>query len=52
MTGVVEIDPREITITPIFKYIEVENIPKSEKAGHAVLETKEVVEVRFAGSKN
>lgn len=52
MTQVVEIDPREITITPIFKYIEVENIPKSETAGHAVMETKEVVEVRFAGSKN
>lgn len=52
MTGVVEIDPREITITPIFKFIEVENIPKSEKAGHAVMETREVVEVRFAGSKN
>ncbi|MBB4642368.1 hypothetical protein [Rhizorhapis suberifaciens] len=52
MTRVVEIDPREITITPVFKYIELENVPKSEAAGHLVLETKEVVEVRFAGSKN
>lgn len=52
MTKIVEIDPREITITPVFKYIEIENIPKSETAGHAVMETKEVVEVRFAGSKN
>ena len=52
MTKIVEIDPREITITPVFKYIEIENIPKSETAGHAVMETKEIVEVRFAGSKN
>ncbi len=50
--GLVVIDDREITITPIFKFIEVENIPKSETAGHAVMEMKEVVEVRFAGSKN
>lgn len=52
MTRVVEIDPRDITITPIFKHIEVENVPKSEVAGYAVMETKEVVEVRFAGSRN
>lgn len=52
MTKMAVIDPREITITPVFKIMEVENIPKSEKAGYAVMETKEVVEVRFAGSKN
>lgn len=52
MTQIAIIDPREITITPVFKYVEVENIPKSETAGHAVMETKEMVEVRFAGSKN
>lgn len=52
MTKVVEIDPREITITPVFKMIEIENIPKSETAGHAVYDIMEVVEVRFAGSKN
>lgn len=52
MTRIVEIDPTEITITPVFKMIEVENVPKSETAGHAVMEIKEVVEVRFAGSKN
>lgn len=52
MTQLAVIDPRDITITPVFKHIEVENIPKSEKAGHAVMETKEVVEVRFAGSRN
>lgn len=52
MTQVAVIDPREITITPVFKHIEVENIAKSEKEGFAVLETREVVEVRFAGSRN
>lgn len=52
MSRIVEIDPREITITPVFKFIEIENIPKSETAGYAVMEMMEVVEVRFAGSKN
>jgi len=52
MTRVVEIDEREITITPFFKIIEVENIPKSETSGYPVMERKEVVEVRFAGQKN
>lgn len=52
MTRVVEIDEREITITPFFKIIEVENIPKSEVSGYPVMERKEVVEVRFAGQKN
>lgn len=51
MAQLAVIDDRDITITPVFKMIEVENIPKSETAGHAVMETKEVVEVRFAGSK-
>lgn len=52
MTRVVEIDTRDLTVTPFFKVIEVENIPKSETAGHAVKEMVEVVEVRFAGSNN
>lgn len=52
MTKVVEIDPRDISVTPFFKVISIENVPKSEQAGHAVMETKEVVEVRFAGSNN
>lgn len=51
MAQLAVIDDRDITITPVFKMIEVENIPQSETAGHAVMETKEVVEVRFAGSK-
>lgn len=52
MTKVVEIDMRDLNVTPFFKVIEVENIPKSETAGHAVMEMKEIVEVRFAGSNN
>src|SRR5690606_6626918 len=52
MTKVVEIDMRDLNVTPFFKVIEVENIPKSEAAGHAVMEMREVVEVRFAGSNN
>lgn len=52
MTQVAVIDPRDITITPVFKIIEVENVHASEKAGYAVMEAKEVVEVRFAGSRN
>lgn len=46
------IDEQEITITPLFKMLEVENIPKSETAGYAVMEMQEVVEVRFAGTRN
>lgn len=51
MTKLAVIDEREITITPVFQVREIENIPKSETQGHAVMELKEVVEVRFAGSK-
>lgn len=51
MTHIVQIDPRDITITPVFKIIEVEDIPQSEKAGHKVMKTMEAVEVRFAGNK-
>ncbi len=46
----VPIDTREITITPVFKHITVEDVPASERAGQAVMKTMEVVEVRFAGS--
>lgn len=49
MTRVVAIDTRDLTVTPIFKVMNIENIPKSETAGHAVMEMQEVVEVRFAG---
>lgn len=52
MTRLAIIDERDILVTPVFRMQSIENIPKSETAGHAVLEMKEVVEVRFAGSKN
>jgi len=52
MTRMAIIDDREITVTPVFKIMEIENVPKSEKAGFPVMEVKEMVEVRFAGSKN
>lgn len=48
----VAIDTKDIQITPFFKVIEVENVPKSERAGYPVMETKEVVEVHFAGTRN
>ena len=52
MTYVAQIDMHEITVTPRFKHITVENVPQSELAGYPVMETIEVVEVRFAGQKN
>lgn len=48
----VAIDMKDIQVTPFFKVIEVENVPKSERAGYPVLEQKEVVEVHFAGTRN
>lgn len=50
--SVATIDMTDLSVTPVFKIIEVENIPKSETAGRAVMETQEVVEVRLAGNKN
>lgn len=47
----VPIDTRDIAVTPVFKHITVENVPASEREGHPVMETLQVVEVRFAGSK-
>jgi len=47
----VPIDTREITITPVFKHLTVEDVPASEREGQAVMKTIEAVEVRFAGSK-
>lgn len=47
----VPIDTRDITITPIFKHITVEDVPASEREQRPVMKTLEVVEVRFAGSK-
>lgn len=47
----VPIDTREISITPVFKHVTVEDVPASEREGRAVMKTIEAVEVRFAGSK-
>lgn len=48
----VPIDTREITITPLFRYESIEDINASEREGHLVKKMIQVVEVRFAGSKN
>lgn len=42
----------ETGITPIFKWITVENVNKSEQQGHRVMEQHEIVECRIAGDKN
>lgn len=47
----VPIDTREITVTPVFKHVTVEDIPASERENRPVMKTIEAVEVRFAGSK-
>lgn len=52
MADSVAIDTREITITPLFRYESIEDINASERAGHLVKKMVQVVEVRFAGSKN
>lgn len=52
MPEVTVIDQRDITVTPVFRWMDIENIPKSEEAGHLVKENHEVVQVRFAGSNN
>lgn len=52
MVDVVEIDNRKLQVTPFFKIVELENVPKSEASGFLVKELKEVVEVRIAGNNN
>lgn len=52
MVEVAVIDGRDITVTPVFRMMEIENIPKSEAAGHLIKEMHEVVQIRFAGSNN
>lgn len=48
MTEVVSLMP-DLTVTPVFKMMDLENIPKSQAAGTLVKELREVVEIRFAG---
>ncbi len=52
MTELAQIDVRDITVTPVFRWMDIENIPKSEDAGYLIKENREVVQVRFAGSSN
>src|SRR5215217_2460311 len=52
MAESVLIDTRDITVTPVFRWETVENINQSEREGHLVKEMIQVVEVRFAGSRN
>lgn len=52
MTRIVEIDTTDLAVTPVFKWMDVENIPKSETAGRAVMEMREMCEIRLAGNKN
>lgn len=51
MAQSVPIDTREITVTPVFKHVTVEDIPASEREKRPVMKTIEAVEVRFAGSR-
>lgn len=52
MTKIVQIDPRDVAITPVFKHITIEDVAASEREGRPMMVTKEVVETRFAGTKN
>lgn len=52
MTTVAVIDTTPLSVTPFFKVVEIEDIHASERAGHLVLKTVEMVEVRIAGDKN
>lgn len=52
MADSVPIDTREVTITPLFRYETIEDVNASERQGSLVKKMIQVVEVRFAGSKN
>jgi hypothetical protein len=52
MVEVAQIDMADVSVTPVFKYIELENVPQSEVQGHEVRRSLEVVEVHTAGSRN
>lgn len=51
MTYSVGIPTNEVNVTPFFKHVTIEDVPASEREGHQVMKTMEVVEVRFAGHK-
>ncbi len=52
MTQVAVIDERDLQVTPVFKVIQVEDINASEREGHLMMKTREVVEVRIAGHRD
>ena len=52
MTQVALIDPRDITITPVFFYDTVEDVNASERERKPVRKHRALVQVRFAGSRN
>lgn len=52
MAESVPIDMRDITVTPVFRYDTIEDINASEREGKLVKRVRQVVEVRFAGSRN
>lgn len=52
MTQVVAIPLNDVAVTPVFKHMEIENLSKSETAGRAIMEVREVVQVQFAGRRD
>ena len=51
MTYVAQIDMHEISVVPRFKHVTYEDVPQSEIHGYPVMKTREMVEIRFAGTK-
>lgn len=49
---IAEIDTRELSVTPFFKMVSVENVPQSKAKGYPVRVEREMVEVRVAGNKH
>lgn len=52
MANSIYLSPLDITVTPVFKHITVEDVQASEREKRMVMKTMEVVEVRFAGAKH
>lgn len=52
MVEVAQIDMTDVSVTPIFKYLELENVPQSDIKGIEVRRSLEVVEIHTAGSRN
>lgn len=49
MTLTVPLMP-DLAVVPVFKYVTYEDLPESEKAGHAVHKTEVVVQVQYSGN--